>query len=53
MATFSAIVVTYSALSRSSLAVAGPIQTLQLHRLSDSGCANRAQKFMLTAAYMY
>jgi hypothetical protein len=51
-ATSSAIFVTYSALSRSTMAVAGSIQTLQLHRLSDSGCAHRAQKFMLTAAYM-
>jgi hypothetical protein len=41
-----------SALLRCILIVAVSIQTPQFHRLSDSGCANRAQKFMLTAAYM-
>jgi hypothetical protein len=46
------IFIIISALSRSTLAVAGSIQTPQLHRLSDSGCAHRVQKFMLTAAYM-
>jgi hypothetical protein len=53
MATFSSIFIITSALSRSTLAVAGSTQTLQLHRLSDSGCGYRVQKFILTATYMH
>jgi hypothetical protein len=50
---FSAIFYHLFALLKSTLPFAGSTQTLQLHRLSNSGCAHRAQKFMLTAAYMH